>query len=329
MEAGAAIVLAILALVIVTIFMGVKTVPQGQEWTVERLGRYTRTLVPGLSVIIPYIERIGHKLSMMEIVLDIPSQEVITKDNATVTADGVVFYQVLDVAKASYEVQNLQLALINLSMTNIRSVIGSMDLDECLSQRDQINRTLLAVIDQATTPWGVKCTRIELRNIQPPTNLLEAMGKQMTAERSKRADILTAEGDKQAAVLRAEGSKQAAILEAEGKREAAYREAEGRERLAQAEAKATAMVSEAIAKGNVSALNYFVAQKYVEAFGKLAESKNQKLVLMPMETSGILGSLAGIAELAKDAIATRPPGGGPTAPGAPSASPWSDRSNQT
>ncbi len=329
MEAGAAIVLAILALVIVTIFMGVKTVPQGQEWTVERLGRYTRTLVPGLSVIIPYIERIGHKLTMMEIVLDIPSQEVITKDNATVTADGVVFYQVLDVAKASYEVQNLQLALINLSMTNIRSVIGSMDLDESLSQRDQINRTLLSVIDQATTPWGVKCTRIELRNIQPPTNLLEAMGKQMTAERTKRADILTAEGAKQAAVLRAEGSKQAAILEAEGKREAAYREAEGRERLAQAEAKATAMVSEAIAKGNVSALNYFVAQKYVEAFGKLAESQNQKLVLMPMETSGILGSLAGIAELAKDAIAARPLGGGPAAPGAPPASPWGGRPNQT
>jgi regulator of protease activity HflC (stomatin/prohibitin superfamily) len=329
MEAGAAIVLAVLALVIVTIFMGVKTVPQGQEWTVERLGRYTRTLVPGLSIIVPYIERIGRKLSMMETVLDIPSQEVITKDNATVTADGVVFYQVLDVAKASYEVQNLQLALINLSMTNIRSVIGSLDLDECLSQRDQINRTLLAVIDQATTPWGVKCTRIELRNIQPPNNLLEAMGKQMTAERSKRADILTAEGDKQAAVLRAEGSKQAAILEAEGKREAAYREAEGRERLAQAEAKATAMVSEAIAKGNVSALNYFVAQKYVEAFGKLAESKNQKLVLMPMETSGILGSLAGIAELAKDAIAARGPGGGPAAPGAPPTSPWGDRPNQT
>jgi regulator of protease activity HflC (stomatin/prohibitin superfamily) len=221
-------------------------------------------------------------------------------------------------------VQNLQLALINLSMTNIRSVIGSMDLDECLSQRDQINRTLLAVIDQATTPWGVKCTRIELRNIQPPTNLLEAMGKQMTAERSKRADILTAEGDKQAAVLRAEGSKQAAILEAEGKREAAYREAEGRERLAQAEAKATAMVSEAIAKGNVAALNYFVAQKYVEAFGKLAESKNQKLVLMPMETSGILGSLAGIAELAKDAIAARPPGGTPPS-SIPPAAPWGDR----
>jgi regulator of protease activity HflC (stomatin/prohibitin superfamily) len=328
MEAGAAIVLAILALVIVTIFMGVKTVPQGQEWTVERLGRYTRTLVPGLSIIIPYIERIGHKLTMMEIVLDIPSQEVITKDNATVTADGVVFYQVLDVAKASYEVQNLQLALINLSMTNIRSVIGSMDLDECLSQRDQINRTLLAVIDQATTPWGVKCTRIELRNIQPPGNLLEAMGKQMTAERTKRADILTAEGDKQAAVLRAEGSKQAAILEAEGKREAAYREAEGRERLAQAEAKATAMVSEAIAKGNVSALNYFVAQKYVEAFGKLAESNNQKLVLMPMETSGLLGSLAGIVELAKDAIAARP-SGGPTPSGTPPAAPWGDRPNQT
>lgn len=319
MEAGAIILLAILAIVVVTIFMGVKTVPQGQEWTVERLGRYTRTLPPGLSLIIPYIDRIGRKLSMMESVLDIPSQEVISKDNATVTADGVMFFQVLDAAKAAYEVQNLELALINLAMTNIRSVIGAMDLDEALSQREMINAKLLNVIDQATTPWGVKVTRIELRNIQPPANLLDAMGKQMTAERSKRADILTAEGDKQAAILRAEGQKQSAILEAEGRREAAFRDAEARERLAAAEAKATQMVSDAIAGGNVSAVNYFVAQKYVEALGKFAESPNQKTLLLPVEATGILGSLAGIAELARDASASRNGGGAP--PRAPSPAP--------
>jgi regulator of protease activity HflC (stomatin/prohibitin superfamily) len=292
-------------MVVTTILMGVKTVPQGQEWTVERLGRYTRTLTPGLSVILPYIDRIGSKLSMMETVLEIPSQEVISKDNATVTADGVMFFQVLDAAKAAYEVQNLNLALINLAMTNIRSVIGAMDLDEALSQRDHINAKLLSVIDQATTPWGVKVTRIELRNIQPPANLLEAMGKQMTAERSKRADILTAEGDKQAAILRAEGQKQSAILEAEGRREAAFRDAEARERLAAAEAKATQMVSDAIAGGSATAVNYFVAQKYVEALGKFAESSNQKTLLLPIEATSVLGSLAGIAELARDATAAR------------------------
>ncbi|MFZ9414976.1 MAG: SPFH domain-containing protein, partial [Alphaproteobacteria bacterium] len=303
MDQGSIVLLAILAVVVVTILMGVKTVPQGQEWTVERLGRYTRTLSPGLSVIIPYIDRIGSKLSMMETVLDIPSQEVISKDNATVTADGVMFFQVLDAAKAAYEVQNLNIALTNLAMTNIRSVIGAMDLDEALSQRDHINAKLLAVIDQATTPWGVKVTRIELRNIQPPANLLEAMGKQMTAERSKRADILTAEGDKQAAILRAEGQKQSAILEAEGRREAAFRDAEARERLAAAEAKATQMVSEAIAGGSATAVNYFVAQKYVEALGKFADSPNQKTFLMPVEATAVLGSLAGIAELARAAAA--------------------------
>lgn len=305
MDQGSIVLLAILAVVVVTILMGVKTVPQGQEWTVERLGRYTRTLSPGLSVIIPYIDRIGSKLSMMETVLDIPSQEVISKDNATVTADGVMFFQVLDAAKAAYEVQNLNIALTNLAMTNIRSVIGAMDLDEALSQRDHINAKLLAVIDQATTPWGVKVTRIELRNIQPPANLLEAMGKQMTAERSKRADILTAEGDKQAAILRAEGQKQSAILEAEGRREAAFRDAEARERLAAAEAKATQMVSDAIAGGSATAVNYFVAQKYVEALGKFAESSNQKTLLLPIEATSVLGSLAGIAELARDATAAR------------------------
>jgi regulator of protease activity HflC (stomatin/prohibitin superfamily) len=305
MESGAPILIALLVMVVITILMGVKTVPQGQEWTVERLGRYTRTLPPGLSVILPYIDRIGSKLSMMETVLEIPSQEVISKDNATVTADGVMFFQVLDAAKAAYEVQNLNLALINLAMTNIRSVIGAMDLDEALSQRDHINAKLLAVIDQATTPWGVKVTRIELRNIQPPANLLEAMGKQMTAERSKRADILTAEGDKQAAILRAEGQKQSAILEAEGRREAAFRDAEARERLAAAEAKATQMVSDAIAGGSATAVNYFVAQKYVEALGKFAESSNQKTLLLPIEATSVLGSLAGIAELARDATAAR------------------------
>ena len=324
MDQGSIVLLSILAAVVVTILMGVKTVPQGQEWTVERLGRYTRTLSPGLSVIIPYIDRIGSKLSMMETVLEIPSQEVISKDNATVTADGVMFYQVLDAAKAAYEVQNLHVALINLAMTNIRSVIGAMDLDEALSQRDLINAKLLSVIDQATTPWGVKVTRIELRNIQPPANLLEAMGKQMTAERSKRADILTAEGDKQAAILRAEGQKQGAILEAEGRREAAFRDAEARERLAEAEAKATQMVSEAIAGGSAAAVNYFVAQKYVEALGKFADSPNQKTLLMPVEATAVLGSLAGIAELARDAAAARAgqaPPPAPPRPGAPN--PWS------
>jgi regulator of protease activity HflC (stomatin/prohibitin superfamily) len=323
MDQGSIVLLAILAVVVVTILMGVKTVPQGQEWTVERLGRYTRTLSPGLSVIIPYIDRIGSKLSMMETVLDIPSQEVISKDNATVTADGVMFFQVLDAAKAAYEVQDLNVALTNLAMTNIRSVIGAMDLDEALSQRDHINAKLLAVIDQATTPWGVKVTRIELRNIQPPANLLEAMGKQMTAERSKRADILTAEGDKQAAILRAEGQKQSAILEAEGRREAAFRDAEARERLAAAEAKATQMVSEAIAGGSATAVNYFVAQKYVEALGKFADSPNQKTFLMPVEATAVLGSLAGIAELARDAAAARA-GEAPSAPPRPGApNPWS------
>jgi regulator of protease activity HflC (stomatin/prohibitin superfamily) len=310
MEGALAFVITAVVVVVLLILMGFKTVPQGSQWTVERMGRYTRTLQPGLGLIIPFVDRIGAKLSVQETVLDIPSQEVITKDNATVTADGVVFFGVYDAAKAAYEVQNLHVALMNLAMTNIRNVIGSMDLDEVLSNRDTINRRLLSVIDQATTPWGVKVTRIELRNIQPPANLLEAMAKQMTAERTKRADILSAEGDKQSAILRSEGSKQSAILEAEGKREAAFREAEARERLAQAEAKATQMVSDAIAGGNVQAINYFVAQKYVEALGKFAESSNQKLILMPVETAGVLGSLAGIAELAKDALAPRTGGGG-------------------
>lgn len=301
----ATVILIVLAiLVVVTIIAGVKTVSQGQQWTVERFGRYTRTLTPGIHLIVPYVEQIGHRMSVMEIVLEIPEQEVITKDNATVTADGIVFYQILDVVKAAYEVQNLTIALSTLAMTNVRAVIGAMDLDEALSQRDQINRRLLSVIDQATSPWGVKVTRIELRNIQPPQNLLDAMGKQMTAERSKRAEILAAEGEKQAAILRAEGQKQAAVLEAEGRRDAAQRDAEARERLADAEAKATKVVSDAISGGNIAAINYFVAQKYIEAFGKLADSPNQKMIMMPFEATGVVSSLAGIAELAKD-IQTR------------------------
>ncbi len=319
-SAGLIVAVILLALVAVTVFAGVKTVPQGQQWTVERLGKYIRTLTPGLSIIIPYIDRIGRKLSLMETVLDIPSQEVITRDNATVTADGVVFFQVLDPVKAAYEVQDLLFALSSLAMTNVRSVIGAMDLDEVLSQRDQINRRLLSVVDQATLAWGIKATRIELRNIQPPQNLLDSMAKQMTAEREKRAEILTAEGAKQASILRAEGAKQAAVLEAEGRMEAAKRDAEARERLAEAEAKATQMVSQAIADGNVAAMNYFVAQKYVEAFSKFAESPNQKLVFMPMEATGLLSSLGGIGELAKQAFGSeaaakpvaRPWGGGST-----------------
>lgn len=298
-----ATILALLVLGVALVVGGVKTVGQGQEWTVERLGRYTRTLKPGLNLILPFVERIGHKLNVMEVVLNVPSQEVITRDNATVMVDGVVFYQVLDAAKAAYEVQNLELALASLAMTNVRSVIGSLDLDEVLSQRDQINQRLLTVIDQATSPWGVKVSRIELSNIQPPANLLAAMAKQMTAEREKRADILAAEGAKQSAILRAEGEKQAAILEAEGKREAAFREAEARERMAGAEAEATRAVSTAIATGDIAAVNYFVATRYIEALQAFAQSPNQKVLMLPMEATGILGALSGITDLVKDAAA--------------------------
>ena len=281
------------------ILMGVKFVPQGTEYTVERFGRYTRTLQPGLEFIIPVIDRLGRKLSMMETVLDVPSQEVITKDNAMVTVDGVVFYQVLDAAKAAYEVNNLENAILNLTMTNIRTVMGSMDLDELLSQRDKINAQLLGVVDDATAPWGIKVTRIEIKDIAPPRDLVDSMARQMKAERDKRAAVLEAEGLKQAAILRADGEKQAAILEAEGRREAAYRDAEARERLAEAEAKATTMVSEAIAKGDLHAINYFVAQKYVEALQNVAAAPNQKIIFMPLESTSIIGSLGGIGELAK------------------------------
>src|SRR5882724_6888419 len=289
----------VLVLAILTLFAGVKTVTQGYNWTVERFGRYTRTLHPGLNLIVPFFDRIGKKINMMEQVINIPSQEIITKDNATVTVDGVAFFQVFDAAKASYEVANLQQAIIVLTMTNIRSVMGGMDLDQVLSHRDEINERLLRVVDAAVSPWGVKVNRIEIKDIVPPADLVASMGRQMKAEREKRAEILTAEGQRQSAILKAEGAKQSQILEAEGRREAAFRDAEARERLAQAEAKATQMVSEAVERGDVASLNYFVAQKYVEAFGKFAASPNQKVLILPMEATSVLGSLAGIGEIAK------------------------------
>ena len=289
----------LLLFVVITVLKGVRAVPQEYEWTVERFGRYTHTLTPGLGFIIPWIDGIGRKINVMEQVLDVPSQDVITKDNAVVKVDGVVFFQVLDSAKAAYEVATLEIAILNLVMTNIRTSIGSLDLDESLSKRDEINTKVLMAVDQATHPWGIKVNRIELKDIQPPRDLIESMARQMKAEREKRANILEAEGHRASEILRAEGEKQAAVLEAEGRREAAFRDAEARERLAEAEAKATTMVSDAIAKGDVQAINYFVAQKYVEALKEFAASPNQKLLMLPMETTGILGSLAGIAELAK------------------------------
>ncbi|GGK12523.1 paraslipin [Deinococcus malanensis] len=292
-------------LVMVTLLAGVKSVPQGFEWTQERFGKFQRSLKPGLNLIIPYIDRIGRRVNMMEQVLDVPSQEVITKDNALVTVDGVVFYQVLDAAKASYEVGNLQQAVLNLTMTNIRTVMGSMDLDELLSNRDQINARLLAVVDEATEPWGVKVTRIEVKDIKPPADLVASMARQMKAEREKRANILDAEGFRQAAILKAEGEKQAEILNAEGQRQAAFLQSEARERQAQAEAEATRMVSEAIAAGNVQAINYFIAQRYVDALKDVATAPNQKTLILPIEATSVLGSLAGIAEVAKEAFGNK------------------------
>ena len=295
-------VLALFVFAILLVFMSVKPVPQGMEYTVERFGKYTNTLTPGLNIIIPIYDRIGRKMIMMEQVMDVPSQEVITKDNAMVTVDGVVFYQVMDAAKAAYEVSKLDYAILNLVMTNIRTVMGSMDLDELLSRRDDINARLLSVVDDATTPWGIKATRIEIKDIAPPKDLVEAMGRQMKAERLKRASILEAEGLRQSEILRAEGAQQAAILEAEGRKEASYRDADARERLAQAEARATLMVSEAIAKGDLQAINYFVAQKYIEALKSIASAENSKLIFMPLESSSVIGALGGIAELAKEAM---------------------------
>ena len=295
-------VLALAVLALIVAASSIKMVPQGFEYTVQRFGRYTHTLKPGIAILTPFVESVGRKLNMMEQVLDVPQQEVITKDNAVVRVDGVVFYQVLDAAKAAYEVANLEQAALALIMTNIRTVLGSMDLDESLSQRDAINAKLLKVVDEATHPWGVKVNRIEIKDIAPPRDLVDSMARQMKAEREKRANILDAEGFRQAAILKAEGEKQSVILAAEGEKEAAFRAAEARERSAEAEAKATAMVSEAIANGNVNALNYFVATKYVEALKEMANSPNQKMLLLPMEATGILGSLAGIAELAKESL---------------------------
>ena len=299
---GPALALILLFAGIIILFKTVRMVPQGYEWTVERFGKYTHTMGPGLHFLMPVYQGIGRKINMMEQVMDVPSQDVITKDNAVVKVDGVVYFQVLDAAKAAYEVATLEIAILNLVMTNIRTAIGSMDLDESLSKRDEINTKVLHAVDQATHPWGVKVNRIELKDIQPPRDLVDSMARQMKAEREKRANILEAEGLRQAEILRAEGEKQSAILSAEGQKEAAFRQAEARERLAEAEANATRMVSDAIAGGNVQAINYFVAQKYIEAFKALAEAPNQKFVMMPMESAGVIGSLAGIAELAKDAL---------------------------
>lgn len=300
LEAADYVVIGLVLLVVLVLYAGIKTVPQGYRYTIERFGRYTRTLEPGLNFIIPFFERIGARMNVMEQVLDVPTQEVITKDNASVSADAVAFYQVLNAAQAAYQVANLENAILNLTMTNIRSVMGSMDLDELLSNREVINDRLLRVVDDAVGPWGIKVTRVEIKDIQPPTDLVDAMGRQMKAEREKRAQVLEAEGFRNAQILRAEGAKQSAILEAEGQREAAYREAEARERLAEAEAKATKMVSEAIAAGDINAINYFVAQKYTEAMAAIGTAPNSKIVLMPMEASSLIGSLGGIGAIARD-----------------------------
>ena len=304
---GMTVAVVFLVLALVVAFGAIKIVPQGREYTVERFGRYTRTLKPGISFLTPFVEGVGRRVNMMEQVLDVPRQEVITKDNAVVQVDGIVFIQVMDAAAAAYRVDNLNYAIQQLAMTNLRTVVGSMELDEVLSQRDQINTRLLDVIDQATTPWGVKVARIEIKDLQPPPDITAAMARQMKAERERRAVITEADGEKSAAIARAEGAKQAAILEAEGRREAAFRDAEAREREAEAEAKATEMVSNAIARGDVNAINYFVAQKYVDAFAELARSPQQKTVIVPAEMGALVGTVGGIGELVKAIGAEGPP----------------------
>jgi regulator of protease activity HflC (stomatin/prohibitin superfamily) len=314
---GGSITLIVLGILAILVLMAaVKTVPQGHNYTVERFGRYIRTMKPGLSLIVPFVDGVGRRINMMEQVLEVPQQEVITKDNASVTANAVTFYQILDAAAAAYEVTNLQNAVLNLTMTNIRTVMGSMDLDELLSHRDEINSRLLRVVDAAVSPWGIKITRIEIKDIDPPRDLVESMGRQMKAEREKRATILEAEGKRQSAILQAEGQKQAQVLEAEGRREAAFRDAEARERSAEAEAKATQVVSEAIASGNVQAINYFVANNYIKALESLAKSPNQKVLMLPVEAASVIGALGGIVEIAKETFG----GERPTAPLRPNGS---------
>ena len=306
-------ILALLALVFVFLLMGVRVVRQGYVYTIERMGRFTHVAQPGLQIIIPFIDRVGQRVNMMEQALDVPGQEIITRDNAMVGVDAVVFFQVLDAGRAAYEISNLYMSIMQMVTTNLRTVMGSLDLDESLSKRDEINTKLLIVVDRATEPWGVKVTRVEIKDIRPPTDIINSMARQMKAEREKRAQILEAEGSKSAAILKAEGQKQAQILEAEGMREAAFRQAEARERAAQAEAEATRVVSEAIATSGTQALNYFIAQKYTEAVGKFATSPNAKTILFPVEATQLIGSLGGIGQLVRDALST-----GPGAPHTPS-----------
>ncbi|MBI2717319.1 MAG: SPFH/Band 7/PHB domain protein [Rhizobiales bacterium] len=325
-QGPAVFVLIVLAVVVFYLLRAIRMVPQGYNYTVERFGKYIRTLPSGLGLIVPFIDKIGAKMNMMEQVIPVPSQEVITRDNAMVTVDGVAFYQVLDAARATYEISNLQNAIINMTMTNVRTVMGSMELDALLSQRDEINHRLLSVVDKATEPWGVKMTRIEIKDINPPRDLVDSMARQMKAEREKRANILEAEGFRQAAILKAEGEKQAVVLQAEGRREAAFRDAEARERSAEAEAKATEMVSTAISAGNIQAINYFVANNYIKALEALAKSPNQKVLMMPLDATSMLGSIGGIAAIAREAFGGDGDGGQgsrKTASGVPSVPPRS------